>query len=657
MNKTIRVALIGPPNSGKTLLFNLITGARAKVSNWPGTTVEQRVGYRWHKGYKLEVFDLPGLYSLSGWSPEQEVSAKFLLEEPPDVVVAVLDASNLERGLYLVLQLLETELKIVIALNKIDLAEKLGIEIDVAKLSEIMSCPVVPTVATKAQGLSALLDSVVSVYKSQAKSKPLLYESVEELAKRLMERTKNYKELKGISLRRVALALLEKDRWALSFVNRAGLENLLEELREIEKSQGDPSALVAQARLEKANSILIEVQRTREAPLYRLSDLVDKAVLDPHLSIPILLSLFWALFIFTFKASEPFVELLESFINVVSNALLEALPQNLLSNLIVEGVVAGVGAVVVLLPILIFLFIGLAILDDTGYMARVSGLLDPVASRAGLSGRSVLPLAVCLGCNVVGVKATRIISDSRERLRTILVAPFMSCPARLPVYVVVSSAVLGGSLAPVALMYFLSLAVILSIALGLKKTVIREGRELLFTELPEYSLPALINIKNFVIEKTLDFVKRAGTVLVLASIAVWMFLNIGVPEGGNVEESLGARVAKLIEHLFKPLDFDWRLVLALLSGFLAKEVVVSTLAIAFGDEEERIAESLGDYVTPASGLAFMTFVLLYTPCAATIAAIWDETKSLKWTLFSIALSLLVAYIVSTIVYFIAKAVI
>ncbi|MEM5873779.1 MAG: FeoB small GTPase domain-containing protein, partial [Acidilobaceae archaeon] len=356
MNKTIRVALIGPPNSGKTLLFNLITGARAKVSNWPGTTVEQRVGYRWHKGYKLEVFDLPGLYSLSGWSPEQEVSAKFLLEEPPDVVVAVLDASNLERGLYLVLQLLETELKIVIALNKIDLAEKLGIEIDVAKLSEIMSCPVVPTVATKAQGLSALLDSVVSVYKSQAKSKPLLYESVEELAKRLMERTKNYKELKGISLRRLALALLEKDRWALSFVNRAGLENLLEELREIEKSQGDPSALVAQARLEKANSILIEVQRTREAPLYRLSDLVDKAVLDPHLSIPILLSLFWALFIFTFKASEPFVELLESFINVVSNALLEALPQNLLSNLIVEGVVAGVGAVVVLLPILIFLF-------------------------------------------------------------------------------------------------------------------------------------------------------------------------------------------------------------------------------------------------------------------------------------------------------------
>ncbi|MEM4426347.1 MAG: ferrous iron transport protein B [Acidilobaceae archaeon] len=657
MNKTIRVALIGPPNSGKTLLFNLITGARAKVSNWPGTTVEQRVGYRWHKGYKLEVFDLPGLYSLSGWSPEQEVSAKFLLEEPPDVVVAVLDASNLERGLYLVLQLLEIELKIVIALNKIDLAEKLGIEIDVAKLSEIMSCPVVPTVATKAQGLSALLDSVVSVYKSQAKSKPLLYESVEELAKRLMERTKNYKELKGISLRRLALALLEKDRWALSFVNRAGLENLLEELREIEKSQGDPSALVAQARLEKANSILIEVQRTREAPLYRLSDLVDKAVLDPHLSIPILLSLFWALFIFTFKASEPFVELLESFINVVSNALLEALPQNLLSNLIVEGVVAGVGAVVVLLPILIFLFIGLAILDDTGYMARVSGLLDPVASRAGLSGRSVLPLAVCLGCNVVGVKATRIISDSRERLRTILVAPFMSCPARLPVYVVVSSAVLGGSLAPVALMYFLSLAVILSIALGLKKTVIREGRELLFTELPEYSLPALINIKNFVIEKTLDFVKRAGTVLVLASIAVWMFLNIGVPEGGNVEESLGARVAKLIEHLFKPLDFDWRLVLALLSGFLAKEVVVSTLAIAFGDEEERIAESLGDYVTPASGLAFMTFVLLYTPCAATIAAIWDETKSLKWTLFSIALSLLVAYIVSTIVYFIAKAVI
>ncbi|MEM4864978.1 MAG: ferrous iron transport protein B, partial [Acidilobaceae archaeon] len=626
MNKTIRVALIGPPNSGKTLLFNLITGARAKVSNWPGTTVEQRVGYRWHKGYKLEVFDLPGLYSLSGWSPEQEVSAKFLLEEPPDVVVAVLDASNLERGLYLVLQLLETELKIVIALNKIDLAEKLGIEIDVAKLSEIMSCPVVPTVATKAQGLSALLDSVVSVYKSQAKSKPLLYESVEELAKRLMERTKNYKELKGISLRRLALALLEKDRWALSFVNRAGLENLLEELREIEKSQGDPSALVAQARLEKANSILIEVQRTREAPLYRLSDLVDKAVLDPHLSIPILLSLFWALFIFTFKASEPFVELLESFINVVSNALLEALPQNLLSNLIVEGVVAGVGAVVVLLPILIFLFIGLAILDDTGYMARVSGLLDPVVSRAGLSGRSVLPLAVCLGCNVVGVKATRIISDSRERLRTILVAPFMSCPARLPVYVVVSSAVLGGSLAPVALMYFLSLAVILSIALGLKKTVIREGRELLFTELPEYSLPALINIKNFVIEKTLDFVKRAGTVLVLASIAVWMFLNIGVPEGGNVEESLGARVAKLIEHLFKPLDFDWRLVLALLSGFLAKEVVVSTLAIAFGDEEERIAESLGDYVTPASGLAFMTFVLLYTPCAATIAAIWDETK-------------------------------
>ncbi|MEM5874201.1 MAG: nucleoside recognition domain-containing protein, partial [Acidilobaceae archaeon] len=295
--------------------------------------------------------------------------------------------------------------------------------------------------------------------------------------------------------------------------------------------------------------------------------------------------------------------------------------------------------------------------DDTGYMARVSGLLDPVVSRAGLSGRSVLPLAVCLGCNVVGVKATRIISDSRERLRTILVAPFMSCPARLPVYVVVSSAVLGGSLAPVALMYFLSLAVILSIALGLKKTVIREGRELLFTELPEYSLPALINIKNFVIEKTLDFVKRAGTVLVLASIAVWMFLNIGVPEGGNVEESLGARVAKLIEHLFKPLDFDWRLVLALLSGFLAKEVVVSTLAIAFGDEEERIAESLGDYVTPASGLAFMTFVLLYTPCAATIAAIWDETKSLKWTLFSIALSLLVAYIVSTIVYFIAKAVI
>ncbi|MEM1873962.1 MAG: FeoB small GTPase domain-containing protein [Acidilobaceae archaeon] len=323
-SKLVRVALAGVPNAGKTLIFNLITGARARVSNWPGTTVEKRVGYRWHRGYRLEVVDLPGAYSLTAWSPEQEVAARFLVEEKPDVVVAVFDATNLEKSVYLALQLLEAGHKLVVALNKIDLAEGLGVEVDHWELSRLLSCPVVPMVATKALGLRELLDAIIDAYERGEKPAPPRYSGLAgELVEKLEAAVKSEESLGSLSSRRLAVGLLENDPYSLSVVEKTGASRVKRELEEARlECGGDCSLVVSKARLDLASSIASRVEKRRAAPLRRLSDLVDAAVLDKHLAVPVLLTVFWALFVFAFRASEPLVELADSAVASLSQRAL-----------------------------------------------------------------------------------------------------------------------------------------------------------------------------------------------------------------------------------------------------------------------------------------------------------------------------------------------
>ena len=661
----LKIALAGIPNTGKSVVFNKLTGGRAWVGNWPGTTVEKKVGRFRLDSYVISVIDLPGTYTLSPDSIDQKIAKDVITEEDIDLVVVLLNASNIERSLYLLISILETGAKVVGILNFMDIADKIGVKYDIDKLSDILKIPIVPMVAVKNKGFDILKKRIVeSVENEWINTKPINYDEFEEYIDRIVERLKESDISKRYNLRWIAIKLLENDRDAIEFISR---QEVYDEVRSIileadkyalERYSKHIDALIPIIRYQKINAILDQVIHKVAVAKKPFSDALDDVLTCYRYAIFILIPVLYMLYLFSFEAAVFLSDLIDVIFSVFLSDMIYSLPFQVdILSFINEGILAGVGSVLVFLPNIALLFIGIAVLEDIGYLSRVAYLLDRILSKVGLSGKSIIPMILGFGCNVPAVMATRVIEDDKARLITAMISPFMSCSARLPVYILFAGIFFPMHMGLVILILYLTGVVVAILYSYLFRRLVFRGPSLPFViELPPYLIPDVKNVllKSWVRIK--EFVYRAGTIIVLASIVIWLLSVFGptgylgytsLEEPQLLEESWIVYLGKVFEPLVKPLGWDWRTAVALLTGFIAKEVVVSTLAVLYGGEAVFKANLLNAF-SPASAFAYIIFVLLYVPCIATMAVLRSEFGN-KIMIFTIIYMMLTAYIASYIV--------
>ncbi len=662
----IVVALAGNPNAGKTTIFNHLTGARQKVGNWPGVTVEKKEGeLRW-RGHLFKIVDLPGIYSLSAYSLEEIIARNFILEEAPRVILNVVDASNLERNLYLTVQLMELGRPMVIALNMIDMAKGRGLYVDAEALSRLLGVPVIPTVGTKGLGLEELLEAVAQVALGERESRPVnIYygREIEEALRELTEKLEELSILPHYPSRWVALKLLEGDREVLNRVKElpqakevlARLSQISERLTRL--FDESPEALIVEARYGFISGAVREAVRVSAISRKTLSERLDDVLTHRLLGFPIFIGFMYLLFYLTFKLGAYPVAWLEHLLEITENFLWESLPPGLLREVLVEGVLGGVGGVLVYLPNILLLFLGISLFEDTGYLARAAFIMDRVMHSLGLHGKSFIPLLMGFGCNVPAILATRTLENPRERILTILINPLMSCSARFPVYVLFAGTFFRGYETQVVFGLY-ALGVILAgvVARFFGRFLIREEDMPFVLELPPYRLPTVRSLFFHMWDKTRVYLRKMGGVILVASVLLWAFSAFPRVEGRAPElsESYIGRLGRLIEPALAPLGFDWRMDVALVTGFVAKEVVVSSLGVLYsvGEESGQTLEAAlrASGLSPAVALAFMVFVLLYVPCVGTLVAIWKETGSLKYPFINVVYQLFLAWIMAFLTY-------
>lgn len=591
------IAIAGNPNAGKTALFNAITGSRQHVGNWPGVTVERKEGHVTRNGTSLRVVDLPGTYSLGSQAVDENIARNFLTREHPDVVINVIDATNLERNLYLTTQLLELGAPLVIALNMFDEAQALGFEIDVEGLAKVLGAPVVPTVAISGQGIEALLDAALDVAAKARDSLPRRNADTSD------------------PLRTVTSS---DDATTSRRYNKAA----------------DIAKLVIRARPDHAS--LSPSQR------------IDQVLLHPWLSYPIFFGVILLVFQFTFVLSEPMAGWLSNSAGALgdwtSHALLANMPP-IITGFLVDGVLAGLGAVLEFIPPIFLLFFAISLLEDVGYMARAALIADGFMKIVGLHGKAFIPMILGFGCNVTGILATRSLDTRRDRLVTILVNPLISCSARLPVYVLFATAFFPQKRGLVVFsLYALGvvLAMVISKFLGF---ILKPDEASAFVmELPSYRMPKVSVVLLQTWERGREFLRKAGTIILLGVVVVWAMssLPLGVTPGSP--DSLLARLGQLIAPLLKPAGFGtWQAATALLFGVMAKEMVVGTLGVLYGAGEATLTSAIQAHWTPLAAYAFLVMTLIYVPCVATIAAIRQETGSRAWTALAVAYPLLLGW--------------
>ncbi len=670
MRRKIRVAIAGNPNVGKTALMNALAGTSEKIGNWPGVTVQKKVGTYTFRGFEVELIDLPGIYSLTSYTLEEKVARSFLLKKDYDAVLNVVDATLLGRNFYLTLELLEMGVKPIIALNKVDEIEQSGFRIDTKKLEQIFRLPVIPISATKKKGLEELSEAILRAVSGDLTLEgfePKYSEDLENAIALMTYRLESVlkKDNLPFPLRWLAIKTLEKDPEIMEQIDRyvTDPEVVLKELGEIEKvvqqrHHCDLPSFVARERFHLASEIAKEVvTEIRPATAVTTSDKIDRVVTNPVTGIPIFFFVMWLVFKLTFSVSEPFVDLIDQFFSqFLPNLTVKYfpfLPQFLIS-LLNDGVFAGIGAVLTFLPILTVLFFLMALLEDTGYMARAAALWDNFMKLFGLSGASVIPMILGFGCNVPAVYATRAMRSSIQKLITMMIIPWMSCSARLPVYAVFTAAFFKQYQSLVILGLYLTGVLFALVFAFLLSKRFRAGEEEFFIELPSYKLPAWNVVLSQTYIEVKDFVQKAGTVIFAVSVFIWLIASL--PPGADYasSESLVGHLGKVLLPIFEPLGIhDWKPIVALIFGALAKEVVVGTLGTLYG-EEHSISQALLNTFTPASALAYMVFVLLYVPCAATIAAIKQESGSWKYPVLLVVIELTVAWTVAFFVYHVGK---
>ena len=655
-NKHMRVALLGNPNVGKTTLFNAITGARQHVGNWPGVTVEKKVGKTSFKGHDIEVVDLPGTYSLTAYSIEEVIARDYILEEHPDVVVHIVDATNLERNLYLTTQLMELGSRVVIALNMSDLAEARGDEIDVQGMENFLGVPVVRTVASREEGIDALLDRLIVEAERSAHHEHLVGYG-DEIEKKVSEVVDILQLDATLSerypLRWLSVKLLEGDENAIKKLDGSAVSHQVKHILETTETE-DYEAVMADKRYEAISAILPQVCSICAQEI-TASDMIDRVFTNKYLGIPLFLALMWGAFQLTFTFAAPFMDAIDGAFAALAATISASVSSPLLASFLGDGIIGGVGFVLIFVPNIFILFFILAILEDSGYLARAAFVMDRLMCNIGLHGKSFIPMLMGFGCNVPAVMATRTIEDRNDRLITILVNPFMSCGARLPVYVLLAGVFFGREAGNVIFgLYVLGIVVAVLTAKLLRSTLLRGEPAPFIMELPPYRIPTLKTSIIHMWERGSMYLKKAGTVILLGAIVVWALATFpwGVEYG--TESSYVGMLGHLLQPLVAPLGFDWKIAVALLFGFVAKEIVVGSLGVLYGagESEAALTDSLQNdpSINAVTALGLMSFTLLYMPCLATVGVIRKETGSWKWTLFSIVYGIAVAWVVAFIIY-------
>lgn len=661
---TLTFALAGNQNCGKTTLFNQLTGSNQHVGNFPGVTVDKKDGPI--RGYKNTlVTDLPGIYSLSPYSSEELVTRAHILNEKPHCIINIVDATNIERNLYLTMQLLELEVPTVLALNMMDEVRAGGGSIDVNRMEELLGIPVVPISAAKGEGIRELIDHAVHIAKYQERPGRQDFcdpegegAPVHRCLHGIMHLTEDHARAAGIPVRFAAAKLAEGDR---EIQNRLSLDknerDLLDHMvKQMETERGlDRAAAIADMRFSFIRRVCREtVVRTKESPERRRSEKIDRILTGRFTAFPLFVLIMGLVFFLTFNVVGKFLsDALALGINALGEAVsgwLSAANVNVsLRSLVVDGIFAGVGSVLSFLPTIVTLFFFLSLLEDTGYMARVAFVADKLFRKIGLSGRSIVPMLIGFGCTVPGVMASRTLPSERDRKMTVLLTPYMSCSAKLPIYAFFSAAFFGRFAALVMIgLYFGGIFVGVLMALLFRRVLFRGEAVPFVMELPNYRLPGLKNVWLLLREKAGDFLRRAFTVIFLATLVIWFLqsfdlrLNYLAADGANADSIL-ARVAGLAAPLFRPLGFgSWQLSVALITGFIAKESVVSSITVLLG------GASVSTLLSPASAIPFLVFCLLYTPCVAAVAAIRRELGA-RWAAGVVVLQCSVAWVFAALV--------
>ena len=659
-------ALVGNQNCGKTTLFNALTGSNQHVGNFPGVTVDQKMG-EIKDGKSGSVVDLPGIYSLRPYTQEEIVTRDFILNEKPDGIINIIDATNIERNLYLTLQLLELRVPMVLALNMMDEVHANGGTIDVRELSRCLGIPVVPISAAKGEGVSELLDQ--AVHTARGKTLPKVYDfcapdsPVHRCIHAVVHMIQDHADKAGIPARFAATKLIEGDEGILRQLQLDQNEKELLEhcIVQMENERGlDRNAALADMRYSFIESVVeICVVKCHESKEHRRSVRMDKILTGKYTALPVFFGVMFLIFYLTFNLIgqnlSDFLSLgIDKLTMLVDKGLTAYGINPVVHSLIVDGIFAGVGSVLSFLPIIVTLFFFLSILEDTGYMARVAFVMDRLLRKIGLSGRSFVPMLIGFGCTVPAIMATRTVSSDRDRKMTILLTPYMSCSAKIPIYAVFSAAFFPKYAAVVMIgLYVTGILLGILLALVLKNTAFRGQPVPFVMELPNYRMPSARSVGLLLWEKARDFLERAFTVIFLATIIIWFLqtfdakLNVVTVSA----DSLLAMVGQFISGIFKPLGFDdWRVATALISGFTAKEAVVSTLGVLLGTNVAALGSVLGSLFTPLSALSFLVFTLLYTPCVAAVAAIRRELRSFWKMLGVVILQCGVAWLAGMLVY-------
>lgn len=736
--KTINIALVGNPNSGKTTLFNYASRSKEHVGNYGGVTVGSKMARYKQDGYRFNITDLPGTYSLSVYSPEELYVRKHILGEMPDIVINVVDASNLERNLYLTTQLIDMDIKVIIALNMYDELKERSDYFDYETLGKMMGIPIIPTISSKGTGIRDLFRKAIEVFEDKDPTVRHIHinygREVEPSLKNIQDELwKNKRLTDMVSSRFYAIKLLEKDSAAhFTLSNWENYHSIIqrtsEEIEQIEAKLGEDSeAVITDAKYAFIAGALKETYKGNMQSRYRATtDRIDRYLTHKYLGFPIFIFFMWVMFQATFTLGSYPMDWIDSLVGFASGQLNSAMAEGPLKDLLINGIIDGVGGVIIFLPNILILFFFISFMEDTGYMARAAFIMDKIMHKVGLHGQSFIPLLMGFGCNVPAIMSTRTIKNRNNRLLTILINPFMSCSARLPVYVLIISAFFTSH--PGTILFGIYLFGILMaglVAIIFKRTLFRTEEVPFVMELPPYRMPTLKNTARHMWNKGSQYIKKMGGVILVASIIIWALGYFPQPIAGsqqnqqsdsgqqtaltghsqaaqsnpgqdgqsqtpqsnpaqtyspekNVEDRQDpyiVRIGRFVAPVMRPLGFDWRMSVSLISGVAAKEIVVSTMAVLYQGEKgmdtnrEKLIESLrnaryeegphkGEIVFDTStALSFLIFVLLYFPCVAALAAIQKETGSWRWSAFAIIYTTALAWIVAYIVHQIAPLVI
>ena len=652
---TITVALAGQPNVGKSTVFNLLTGLNQHVGNWPGKTIEQKTGTYHHNGLTINIVDLPGTYSLTANSPEEVIARDYIIKERPDVVVAVVDAAILERSLYLVAELLPLSAPVIVALNMMDVAEREGRHVEPEVLQAALGAPVVPMVATKAQGVRELAETIERLVRGDIPYQPRCPKIKDDHQAVLDEILALVEPHVPVPYPAdwVALKLLEGDKEITTMMRGLLSEAVWEQVHDILMGHDDALVAVAGGRYDWIGRMIrAAVVRPRVGQI-SLTERLDRWATHPVWGMALLAGILALVFWLTYTIGAPLQDMLDTYVvGTLANwaqALLANGPE-WFSRLVVEGVIGGAGTVITFFPILVIFFAALGFLEDMGYMARAAYVMDRFMHLMGLHGKSFLPLFLGFGCNVPSIVGARVIESRRARLLTIMIAPLVPCTARMVVVAFLAPIFFGRAAMLVSFgLIALNLVMLALSGIAINRIAFQGERAAFIMELPLYHIPNWQTIGLLVWQRSMDFLKRAGTVILVVSVIVWALSAL---PAGDVETSYLARFGRLLAPLGALMGMSWRMIVALLASFVAKENSVATLGILYGggEEEATLAAILNAALTPAAALAFLIVQMLFIPCVATVAAIWQETRSARWTLFNIAFLLLVSFGTSIVVY-------